>query len=468
MGTDKIWSGRFSKPSKAIFEQYSRSVSVDQRLFDADIALNKAWANALSRIGVYSQLEADRVRRALDDIAQEYHAGKLEPTPQDEDIHSANERWLTRKTGALGEKIHTGKSRNDQVMTGLRIVVKQELYKVESEIRQLQRALTSLAENHVDAVFPGYTHVRQAQPISFAHYLCALGFQLSRDRQRLYQCIKRVDVLPLGAGALAGSAFNINREQLATELNFSNVSENSLDATADRDICVETVYICTQIFLHLSRVAEDFIFWSSETMRFIEIDESYTTGSSMMPQKKNPDSLELIRGKTGRLHGDLTTLITLMKGLPTAYARDLQEDKEPLFDALDQTHMTLLLMTDIIATLVVHPDRMKDALEPGLYATDLADDLVRKGVPFRQAHHIVGSLVAEAESLGVSLTDLPDDILNKHSEQFADIISLFDPVSSIDKRNVVGGTSRQSVKAQIELLNRDISNSSPMPQDKVE
>jgi argininosuccinate lyase len=465
MSIDKIWSGRFSKPSKAIFEQFSRSVSVDQRLFDADIALNKAWANALSRIGVYSQKEAKTVRLALDDIAREFHAGKLEPAPQDEDIHSANERWLTQKVGELGEKIHAGKSRNDQVMTGLRIVLKQELYKVEAEIRQLQRALIVQAENHIDTIFPGYTHVRQAQPISFAHYLCSLGFQLSRDCQRLQQCVKRVDVLPLGAGALAGSAFAIDREELATELTFSHVSENSIDATADRDICVETVYICTQVFLHLSRIAEDFIFWSSETMRFIEIDESYTTGSSMMPQKKNPDSLELIRGKTGRIHGDLTTLITLMKGLPTAYARDLQEDKEPLFDALDQTHRTLLLMTDIISTLIVHPERMKDALEPGLYATDLADDLVRKGVPFRQAHHIVGSLVAEAESLGVSLTDLPDNVLKNYSEQFADIKSLFDPVSSIDKRNVPGGTSRQSVNAQIKELELDIT-SSPVPPDK--
>ncbi len=446
----KTWSGRFQKSTAALMEEFSSSVRFDQVLFDADIEVNQAWATALVDAGVYAPEEAEQVRSALDGIREDFHAGKLAFSPSDEDIHSANERWLTERLGELGARIHTGRSRNDQVVTDLKIYLRGETLQLQTVLHSLQKAVVDLAEKHIKTVMPGYTHLRQAQPISFAHYLLALFFQMQRNVDRLSEASRRCNKMPLGSGALAGAAFAIDREKLARQLGFDAPTENSIDTTSDRDFVTELLFVCSQIMLHFSRVAEDFIIWSSEACRFIEIDEAYSTGSSMMPQKKNPDSLELIRGKTARVVGNQVKLVMLMKGIPTAYARDLQEDKEPVIDSLDQTIRSVRIFTGVLETLKVNAEAMLSAIDPALYATDLADYLVRKGVPFRKAHEIVGRIIAFADQRGVSLGSLSTNDLQRFSDLFADDVQdLFDPLASIEKRNLFGGTGPASVAQQI-------------------
>lgn len=453
--SEKIWSGRFSKPTEAIMERFSYSLSFDQKLFEYDIAVNKAWAFALVDAGIYAQAEADKVNAALENIRADFVAGRLAFSPLDEDIHSANERWLTERLGDLGARIHTGRSRNDQVATDLRLYLLDHISQLQAAAMEVLTQVMSLAEKHISSVMPGYTHLRQAQPISFGHYLMALFFQLQRDAERLAQAEKRCNTMPLGSGALAGAAFNIDRHKLAQRLGFAAPTENSIDATSDRDCGCEISYICSQIMLHLSRIAEDFIIWSSEGFRFLSLDDAYTTGSSMMPQKKNPDSLELIRGKTARVIGNQVKLITLMKGLPTAYVRDLQEDKEALFDSIEQTELSLHIFGGVIKTTVVHAEVMAAALDPMLYATDMADYLVRKGLPFRKAHAVVGAAVRFAEEQAIPLSKVPLAELHTLSPLFqADVADLFDASNSINKRNIYGGTGAASVKAQIELAGK--------------
>ena len=452
MSGNKIWSGCFKKSTASLMESFSRSIHFDSKLFDADIAVNRAWAQTLREIGVYTGDEAEQVGHTLEQLQKEFHAGHLLFSTEDEDIHSAVERWLTERLGDLGAKIHTGRSRNDQVATDLRIWLRDALIQLDTALLDLQRIVLQRARNDVLTVMPGQTHLRQAQPISFGHYLMALFFQLQRDRQRAAEGRRRMDKMPLGSGALAGAAFPIDRDALAKRLEFDAPSENSIDATSDRDFATESLAVCSQIMLHLSRVCEDFIIWSSESYRFLDIDEAYATGSSMMPQKKNPDSLELIRGKTARVIGHQVTLLTLMKGIPTAYVRDLQEDKEPVFDALEQTVDSVRLLTGIIEKLVVNSHRMKDSLNPALYATDLADYLVRKGQPFRQAHFIVGEIVADAERDGISLEKIPIETLKKYSPLFeSDVLNVFDPFVSLERRNLFGGTGPESVQTQIAI-----------------
>lgn len=453
--SEKIWSGRFSKPTEAIMERFSYSLSFDQKLFEYDIAVNKAWACALVDVGVYTPAEADRVDVALDSIRTEFIAGSLTFSPLDEDIHSANERWLTERLGDLGARIHTGRSRNDQVATDLHLYLLDHIGRLHAAVKEALTQVLSLAEKHAASVMPGYTHLRQAQPISFGHYLMALFFQLARDAERLAQAVNRCNRMPLGSGALAGAAFNIDRHKLAQRLGFAAPTENSIDATSDRDSGCEVAYICAQIMLHLSRVAEDFIIWSSEGFRFLSLDDAYTTGSSMMPQKKNPDSLELIRGKTARIIGNQVKLMTLMKGLPTAYVRDLQEDKEALFDSVEQTELSLHVFGGVVKTTVVHAEVMAAALDPMLYATDMADYLVRKGMPFRQAHAVVGTAVRFAEEQDLPLSKVPLAELQALSPLFqADVQDLFDAISSLNKRNIYGGAGLASVQTQIEMAGK--------------
>ncbi len=452
MAEDKIWSGRFEGGTDALMEKFSVSLHFDQKLFDADIAVNKAWARALVSVGVYTEAEAEEIRAALDDIQGEFHAGGLLFPQGVEDIHSANERWLTERLGDIGARIHTGRSRNDQVVTDLRLYLRKENRALQNALKALQKTLKSRAEEHLDAIFPGQTHLRQAQPVSFAHYLLAFFFQLQRDRERLQQINARCNKMPLGSGALAGAAFDIDREQLAAELGFDAPTENSYDATSDRDFVNELLFVCAQIMVHLSRIAEDFIIWSSEEFRFIEVNEKYATGSSMMPQKRNPDSLELIRGKAARVIGDQVAGLTLLKGLPTAYVRDLQEDKEPLFDALLHTVQSVQIFEGVVRTLHVNVERMKEALDPALYATDLADYLVRKGMPFRKAHGVVGGIVAFAERQGLPLNRVSLKDMRQYSELFEnDVFALFDPQTSLQKRDIPGGTGKNSVLRQIKL-----------------
>jgi argininosuccinate lyase len=455
MTEQKIWSGRFREKTASLMESFSTSVFFDQKLFQADIRVNKAWATSLQEIGVYSKSELDKVLYALDQIEREFISGQLTLSDLDEDIHSANERWLTEKIGPLGARIHTGRSRNDQVVTDLKIYLKDHLRKLEDAISHIQNTLVQLADQHRRTVLPGFTHLRQAQPISFAHYLLSLFFQLQRDVIRIKDTFDRCDVMPLGSGALAGAAFDIDREKLARTLGFSRCSENSIDATSDRDFVTEALFVASQVMLHLSRTAEDFIIWSSEPYRYIDIHETYSTGSSMMPQKKNPDSLELIRGKTARVVGDLTVLLNLMKGIPTAYVRDLQEDKEPLFDALEQTTSCCLIMAGVIASLHVDALTMLESLDPALYATDLADYLVHKGEPFRQAHHIVGQIVSYAEKEKKSLSECNLDEFRHYSKLFdRDVLELFDPQNALARRNLKGGTGPKSVAQQLETAKK--------------
>ncbi|MBN1479524.1 argininosuccinate lyase [candidate division KSB1 bacterium] len=450
MSVKKIWGGRFAKSSDTLMEKFGFSLHVDQKLFDADIAVNKAWAHALVEVGIYTEREKEQVCTAFESIQNDFHAGLLTFPADAEDIHSANERWLTQRCGDVGAKIHTGRSRNDQVVTDLRIYLRTQNQAMQNALEALQTALVDLSEQHIVTIFPGQTHLRQAQPISFAFYLLAFFYQLQRNRQRLREALTRCNKMPLGAGAIAGSGFPVDREKLAQILGFDAPTENSYDATADRDCVNEHLFICAQTMVHLSRLAEDFIIWSSEGFRFIEVDEAYATGSSMMPQKRNPDSLELIRGKSARVIGNLTTGLTLLKGIPTAYVRDLQEDKEPLFDSLEQTIAAVQILYGVIRSLIVYPDNMLNAIDPMLFATDVADYLVRKGVPFRHAHALVGLLVSTAERRGASLSTLPLDIYQQHSNLFeADVYQLFDPVSALKKREISGGTGEKSVTAQI-------------------
>ena len=451
----KVWSGRFTRKTAPLMEAFSASIGFDRKLVYADLAVNKAWARVLAKAGIYSDAELKQVLEALDALEADVQTGTQPFSDQDEDIHSATERWLTEKTGDLGMRIHTGRSRNDQVVTDTRLYVRTDLEILSQAVSQLQGACLALAKKHVKTVMPGFTHLRQAQPVSFAHYLLALFFQMDRNQERLQQCHHRVNVLPLGSGALAGAGFPIDRQALADALGFESISNNSIDATADRDFVTETLFVCTQVMLHLSRYAEDFIMWSSEAFGYIQIDDAYATGSSMMPQKKNPDSLELIRGKTARVIGDHTTLLALMKGIPSAYVRDLQEDKEPLFDALEQTRQSVLIMEAVLRTLMVDPDRMRASVDPALYATDLADYLVLKGMSFREAHRTIGAIVTTAEQTGKTLAALDMDVFRSHSPLFDEgVRDLLDPHASLKRRNIDGGTGPDAIGKQLQKAER--------------
>jgi len=455
MSEDKIWSGRFQEGTDALMEQFSVSLHFDQKLFDADIAVNKAWARVLVDVGVYTKAEAEQVDAALDDIQNDFHAGALDFPDSAEDIHSATERWLTERLGDIGARIHTGRSRNDQVTTDFRIYLRKENRALQNAAKALQQSLLAVARRHTETILPGQTHLRQAQPLSFAHYVLAFFFQLQRDRDRLQQTFERCNVMPLGSGALAGAAFEIDRQKLAKMLGFDAPMDNSYDATADRDFVTEFLFACAQIMVHLSRLAEDLIIWSSEGFRFVQIDEKYSTGSSMMPQKRNPDSLELIRGKSARVISSLMTLLTLQKGAPTAYVRDLQEDKEPAFDAIEQTMQALQIFSGVVRTLQVDHEQMLNAIDPALYATDLADYLVRKGMPFRQAHSVVGSVVAYAEQHKMALNAVPLEAMQDFSGLFdRTVYDLFHPSASLSKRNIQGGTGKKSVEEQIKKAER--------------
>ncbi|OGB98375.1 argininosuccinate lyase [candidate division KSB1 bacterium RBG_16_48_16] len=431
-------------------EQFSHSIQFDRRLFKADIEVNKAWAKALGRIGIYNGQELETVINALEEIDTEYHRGQLQIKTGDEDIHSANERWLTEKTGELGQRIHTGRSRNDQVVTDLRYYLRQEIDRIVDSIKALQGELIVVAENNIETVLPGYTHLRQAQPISLSHYTMAIFFQMQRDKVRLAEARKRVNVLGLGSGALAGAAFPVDRKFLAEQLGFEDISENSIDATSDRDFVFEVLSACSIIMVHLSRFCEDFIAWSSEAYGFVEIDQAFSTGSSMMPQKRNPDSLELIRGKSARVIGNQVKLLVLLKGLPHAYSRDLQEDKEPVFDTIDQTKMSLDIFKAVVQTMKINQEKMKGSLTQSLYATDLADYLVKGGIPFRNAHAIVGKIVSWIEQENKKFSELTLDEFKQYSPVFEkSVYQLFHPGYSLQLRNVRGGTGGASIRYQI-------------------
>jgi argininosuccinate lyase len=448
--SQKPWSGRFTKATDSDFDAFGRSIEIDRRLWREDIAVNRAWAKALARVGIYTKKELKQVLAGLDAIQSEFERDTFTSLSGDEDIHMAIERRLTEIAGDAGARIHTGRSRNDQVMTDVRLYLKRVLPELDEEIRSLQRVLVHRAEEHLDTVMPGYTHLQQAQPVLLCHYLLSLFWPLQRDRQRIHQAAERADALPLGSGALAGSAFPVDRHALARELGFSRISENSIDAVSDRDVLIETVQAAALVMLHLSRHAEDLILWSSSEFGFVELSDTFSTGSSMMPQKKNPDSLELIRGKTARVLGHVTTLQALLKGLPLTYARDLQEDKPALFDALDTTAASVRIFTGVLREATFHRERMRQALDDLLLATDLADYLTRKGLPFRQAHRVVGAIVRQAEQSGTPLSHMPLEALRNHSQLFEeDVRQALTVEASLRARNLPGGTGPEAVREQL-------------------
>ena len=403
----KLWGGRFQKETDHLVEDFHSSISFDQRLYKYDIRGSIAHARMLGRAGIIAPEEAGLIVRGLEEVLADIEAGRACFSVAAEDIHMNVEQFLTEKIGAVGKKLHTARSRNDQVALDIRMYIKEEIRQTVDLLWGLMASILDLAEEHVETVLPGYTHLQRAQPVTFAHHLLAYSQMFCRDVDRLTDCYRRADIMPLGAGALAGTTFPVDRDFVAQQLDFAAITENSLDAVSDRDFAVEFAAAAALIMVHLSRFCEEIILWSSAEFGFIELDDAYSTGSSMMPQKKNPDVAELIRGKSGRVFGDLQALLTLLKGLPLAYNKDMQEDKEALFDAVDTVKKCLTVFRPMVETMRIKKDNMAAAAQKGFTnATDLADYLVRKGLPFREAHEVVGRAVLYCVEKGVSLEDL--------------------------------------------------------------
>jgi len=446
----KLWGGRFTQPMDELMERFNRSFDFDRRLYAADIQGSMAYAKALARARIITREERDLLLEGLSQVQAEFEEGVFQPAPGDEDIHTAVERRLRELVGPVAGKLHTGRSRNDQVVTDVRLYLMDRLDRLDELLRDLQRAIVEQAEAHLEVLIPGYTHLQRAQPVRFSHWLLSYFWMLQRDRERLRDARRRVAVCPLGSGALAGHSLGIDREFLAHELGFQAISENSIDAVSDRDFILEALSGAAILGVHLSRLAEGLTLYASAEFGFIELSEAYSTGSSLMPQKKNPDSAELIRGKSGRLVGNLTALLVTCKGLPSAYDKDLQEDKEPLFDTLDTLELALPVAAGMIRTLRIHPDRMRAALDDAMLATDLADYLVCKGVPFRQAHDIVGQAVRYGVQKGKALRELSAMEWQGISPLFeADVADIFDVERAVERKSAPGGTARRAVKAQI-------------------
>ncbi|MGB3219283.1 MAG: argininosuccinate lyase, partial [Anaerolineae bacterium] len=433
-----------------LMEQFNASLPFDQALWAADIRGSQAYARALARAGLISLAERDQLLAGLDAVAEEWARGVFASRPGDEDIHTAVERRLGEVIGGVAGKLHTGRSRNDQVATDVRLWLRDQIDQLAAALCDLQAAVIALAEAHLAVLMPGTTHMQPAQPIRFSHWALSFFWMWQRDHERLTEVRRRVNVCPLGSGALAGTPFNVDRVALAADLGFAAISANSLDAVSDRDFVVEFLAWAALLGIHLSRLAEDLILWSNPQFGFVRVADAYSTGSSLMPQKRNPDAMELVRGKSGRLLGNLVSLLTTLKGLPSTYNKDLQEDKEPLFDTVTTLTLALPVTAGVLRTLQVNPTRMQAALSSDMLATDLADYLVRQGTPFRQAHHLVGQAVRRAEALGLTLSTLPLAELQAISPQFgADVAALWDFNHSVEQRATPGGTARAAVETQL-------------------
>src|SRR5437588_5215532 len=450
--------GRFHKSVADIAQRYSESVSFDHRLYHHDIAGSTAHAAALTKAGIISAVEQKKIEAGLREIEKEIESGKFQWDEALEDVHMNIKGALSKKIGEAGAKLHTARSRNDQVALDLRLYGKDEIERTSSQLKKLQKALLDLAERHVDLVMPGYTHLQHAQPIYFAHYLLGQVEAFARDVERLRDCLQRTDVLPLGSGALAGSTIVLDRELIARQLGFAHVSQNSLDAVSDRDFVCEFMFCLTMIGMRLSRLSEDLIVWSTTEFSFVEFSENFSTGSSLMPQKKNPDMAELTRGKTGRLYGNLMSILTTLKALPSSYNRDLQEDKEALFDSADTVSAALNVFAAMLPELKINREKMKiPASEPNILATDLAEYLVKKGMPFREAHEVVGKLVAETVAKGKKLNDISLAALKKVSSLFdADVSKVFDLRRSLAARQAIGAPSAKNIAAQIKRWRKEL------------
>ncbi len=451
----QLWGGRFSAGMDPHMAQFNASLPFDWRLWEADIQGSIAWARGLAEAGLLTAAERDQIVAGLaalqEDIARDPQGAFA--TATDEDIHSYVERRLGESVGTVAGKLHTGRSRNDQVATDTRIWLRGQAQAFDALLLDLIRTALERAEREIDVLMPGYTHAQPAQPIRWSHWLLSHAWRWQRDRERLAEIRRRINLSPLGSGALAGCPFPVDRVALAADLGFADVVANSMDGVANRDYIAEFLFWAALLGVHLSRWSETLILWSTREVGFVTLADAYSTGSSLMPQKKNPDALELLRGKAGRLQGDLMGLLTMLKGLPSAYDKDLQEDKEPLFDAADTLALALPVAAGVLATLQINPERMRAALGDELLATDLADALVRRGVPFRESHHLVGQAVRRAEALGCALRAVPLAELHAISPHFdASFAGVWDFEASVEKRGVIGGTARAAVEAQIVVL----------------
>jgi len=444
----KLWGGRFTKATDALVEEYTASVFFDKELYEEDIQGSIAHVTMLGKQGILPAGDVEKIVDGLKRVREKLRRGEVAFSAADEDIHMTVEKLLIADIGPVGGKLHTGRSRNDQVATDMHLYLRKRVVEFVGLLGDLQEALLAQAKAHVETILPGYTHLQRAQPISFGHHLLAYVAMFGRDAERLMDQYKRVDALPLGAGALAGTTFPIDRRFVAQQLGFSRIYDNSLDAVSDRDFIVEFLSAAALIMTHLSRLCEELVLWSSTEFGFIELDDAFCTGSSIMPQKKNPDVAELVRGKTGRVYGNLVGLLTVLKSLPLAYNKDMQEDKEGMFDTVKNVGGALRLMAPMIATMQVRADRMRRAVDRDFSnATDIADYLVGKGIPFRQAHEIIGKLVLHCIERGIVLLELPLEEYRRFCPEFGeDIYEVLQPEHVVNARNVYGGTAFPQVR----------------------
>jgi len=448
---DKLWKGRFNEPTDAFVEKFTASVNFDKRLFPYDIAGSKAHAHMLAKCGIISQQDCDQILTGLDDIQADIESGNFAWSVELEDVHMNIEARLTARIGDAGKKLHTGRSRNDQVATDIRLYLRDAIDHILSELKRLQMALLDLAETEADTIMPGFTHLQVAQPISFGHHMMAWFEMLTRDHGRLQDCQQRMNVMPLGSAALAGTSYPIDRYYTAEQLGFERPSENSLDSVSDRDFAIEFNATAALMLTHLSRFSEELILWASAQFNFIELPDRFCTGSSIMPQKKNPDVPELVRGKSGRVNGNLISLLTLMKGQPLAYNKDNQEDKEPLFDTVDTVMDCVRSFADMVPAIQTKKDNMYQAARSGFStATDLADYLVRKGLPFRDAHEVVGLAVRAGVESNRDLSDMPLQELQTFCKDIdEDVFDVLTLEGSVASRDHIGGTAPSQVREAI-------------------
>ena len=455
----KMWAGRTSGATDSIADDFNSSIRFDCRMYRQDITGSMAHAAMLGAQGIIAQREADQLIDGLQGILTDLDSGALEFDMTCEDIHMFVEQVLTQRLGDVGKKLHTARSRNDQVALDLRMYLREEIDEISALVKSVLEAVVLQAEANKEVILPGYTHLQRAQPILFSHHLMAYPMMLLRDLGRLADCRKRMNVSPIGSCALAGTTYDTDRRFEAEKLGFDGIALNSIDGVSDRDFCVELMSALSTLMMHLSRFSEEIILWASWEFKFVELSDAYTTGSSIMPQKKNPDMAELVRGKTGRVYGDLMAMLTTLKGLPLAYNKDMQEDKEAVFDAVDTVKMCLKVFAPMLATMTTRPDNMKKAAQGGfINATDLADYLVKKGMPFRSAYKISGQLVAKCIAEGCVLETLPLETYKQYSDLFAeDLYQDIDLLTCVQKRISEGGTSVQSVEAQIAYVKEQMA-----------
>lgn len=452
----KLWGGRFQKETDTLVNDFNSSITFDSRLYHEDITGSMAHAAMLGKQGIIEPQEAQAIIQGLQAILDDIEAGAVEFSLDNEDIHMNVEQLLTQRIGTTGKRLHTARSRNDQVAVDIRLHMKKAIPQIIGHILELEKVLVKKASENLDTVMPGYTHLQRAQPVTFAHYMMAYANMLRRDVLRLEDCLERMDELPLGAGALAGTTYDIDRQFVAEKLGFARVTQNSLDSVSDRDFAIEFASAASILMMHLSRFSEEIILWCSWEFKFVELDDAYSTGSSIMPQKKNPDVAELVRGKTGRVYGDLITLLTVMKSLPLAYNKDMQEDKEPIFDIIDTLDICLPVFAAMLDTMTVKPDNMRKAASGGfINATDCADYLVKKGMAFRDAYMVVGKLVSHCIAQGQTLDTLPLAEYQSMSDKFGpDVYQALALETCVGQRKSQGGPAREQVTQQIAYIQK--------------